>query len=38
MRKLVLLGTALFMLLFTGVGFADYIANIQMPPSLSLCN
>lgn len=33
MRKQVLIFTVLFALLFAGVGLADYISNIQMPPS-----
>ncbi|MCI0495220.1 T9SS C-terminal target domain-containing protein, partial [candidate division KSB1 bacterium] len=33
MRRQVLIFTMLFALLFAGVGLADYISNIQMPPS-----
>ncbi|MBN1559509.1 T9SS C-terminal target domain-containing protein, partial [candidate division KSB1 bacterium] len=33
MKKQVLIFAILFTFLFSGLGFADYIANIQMPPS-----
>ncbi|MBN1465740.1 hypothetical protein JXA02_08275, partial [candidate division KSB1 bacterium] len=33
MKKQVLIFAILFALLFFGVGYTDYITNIQMPPS-----